>query len=464
MIRKWTMILLSLMLAMMMPFTALAHTQHALTVELGDMLAGEPAITDLLDVLALKVTPGEKSGALTLVLDGLDVATVGVGLDTAGLYAYSSELLGDDVVCVNWDDAFELIKNLVSTEMIDENGAGPGIDVVLEQIDEYKAQFLLALENGVQVNTGMIPKEEAMAQVSEMMGNYPEMIAWIEDIYEEMAAQNGEFTAEGRDTADQKYSLTLDDADFLALMDTDYVYNTIENQILSQDGTVDGDTLKAMTEQAINEARSAFEEVDFVITTDVYTLDEGATLVGMDLAMNFPKTESSEEAKIALTYGRHTTEAGVSHKADFVMNAAGEDVAKVKLDSLCAANGVCTGIFGILADGEEAVVQFGGEETAENVRECFASLYLRSDATAILAPAASDRPIITFRVSSTEADCAAVDKLDNASLDTSVDIMKMTSEDMEAFVTNISSRAMQVLFTAMGKLPASTLTLLMEEM
>lgn len=465
MIRKWTMILLSLMLAMMIPLTAFAQREHALTIELGDMLAGEPAIDELLDVLVLKGTRGEKSAAFTVELDGTDVATLGLGVNAAGLYAYSSELLGDDVVCITWDDAFEFIKDLVATEMIDENGAGPGVNAIMEQIDEYKAQFLLALESGVQMNTGVVPKEEAMAQISETMGDYPEMIAWIEGVYDEMAAQNGEFTAEGRDAADQKYSLTIDNADFLALMKTDYVYSTIENQILSQDGTLDGDTLKQMTDQAIAEACASFEEMDVVVKTDVYTLDEGKTLVGIDMVQTFTvEAETDVQAQMALNYGRHTTEAGVSHKADFAMSEAGENFVEMKLDALNGANGVNKGIFGVLADGEEVVVQFGSELKADGSKERFASLYLRSGAAAILEPAASDRPIITFNVSSTDAKSEIVSMLDKASLETSLNIMRMTSEEMEAFVTDVSSRAMQTLFTAMGKLPASTLSLLMEDM
>ena len=42
--------------------------------------------------------------------------------------------------------------------------------------------------------------------------------------------------------------------------------------------------------------------------------------------------------------------------------------------------------------------------------------------------------------------------------------MKMTSEEMEAFVNSVSTNAMQVLFTAMSKLPTSTLELFMGEM
>jgi len=230
-----------------------------------------------------------------------------------------------------------------------------------------------------------------------------------------------------------------------------------------------------------------------VWTFDVYTLDEGETMVGFDMVLNFiAEAETDVQAQVALHlgrhtteagvsqkvdftgevgesflglyYGRHTTEAGVSHKADFAMSEAGENFLEMKLDVLNGANGVNKGIFGILADGEEVVVQFGSELKADGSKERFASLYLRSGAAAILEPAASDRPIITFNVSSTDAKSEIVSMLDKASLETSLNIMRMTSEEMEAFATNVKNLSMQTLFTAMGKLPASTLTVLMGEM
>ena len=465
MIRKWTMTLLSLLLALMLPFAAFAQTQHALTVELGDMLATEPVVNDLLDVLTIKVTPGEKSGALTLTLDDTDIVTLGAGLDVSGLYVYSGEVLGEDVLCVNWDDAFTFLKGMIAAEMAAEETAGLG--EMLEMLDQFKAQFLLALENGVQVNTNVtMSKEEAMAQVSAMLGDdYPEMMAWIGSVYEKLTVQDGQFTAENRDAADQKYTLSLTNDDFLALMQTDYSRATLEKQILAQDATLEGDALKQMTEEQLKEVCAAFEVMDIVVVNDVYTLDEGKTVVGMALNMDMvSKEEAADAVKMTVDYNRCTTEAGISYKANMLMDAAGEKMAEMKLDSLCGADGTCKGIAGMLVDGEEIVLQFGSEKQADHTAERFASLYLRSDATAILEPGAADRPIITFHVNSSDVDCAAVTKLDAASLENSVDVMKMTSEEMEALVTDVSSRGMQVMFTAMSKLPTSVLNLIMGEM
>lgn len=465
MIRKWMSVLLALMLAVMMPVCAMAEAlQHTLTIVPGDFIAAEPAIADLLDVLALTVTPGEKSGALTVTLGDTDIVTAALGADTTALYAYSSELLGETVVHVTWDDAFELIKGLVAMQMYNENVDTAGIESIMSQIDLYKQQLIAAIGGEIQVNTGMVSKEEAMAQLGEVLGDYPEMMAWAEELYGKLTTEEGAFTSELRDTADQKYSLTMTEEDILKLMDTDYVEYTIQSQMLQTNPDLDGDTLAKETEEALQEAREELEKLDMEITADVYTLDAGATLVGLDLVMNIlAADETEEDGKVTMNYSRYTGDNGVSYKGDMWMGVEEMSIAEMKLDVFCGNDGVTDGLFGILADGEEFVVDFGAKETDANVCQSFASLYMRSDATAILEPAASDRPLITFNVLSQPADPAVLAVIDAADVSTSVDVLKLSEEEMQAFGNNVSSRAMQVLFTAMSKLPTSTLSLFMGE-
>ena len=68
MFRKWLTILVALMM-MAMPFGAMADTQHTLSIVPGDVMASEQAVVDLLNVLDLRLTTGEKSGALTVLLN-----------------------------------------------------------------------------------------------------------------------------------------------------------------------------------------------------------------------------------------------------------------------------------------------------------------------------------------------------------------------------------------------------------
>ena len=109
--RKWISLVLVLMLAVMMPLQALAGRQHVLTIIPGDELASEPLVADVLGAAALKLTTGEKSGALTLMLNGKDMATIAVGADKDGLYV-ESDLLSEKVLYVGWDEGFAFVTEM----------------------------------------------------------------------------------------------------------------------------------------------------------------------------------------------------------------------------------------------------------------------------------------------------------------------------------------------------------------
>ena len=464
MIRKWMTALLSLLLALMLPLCAMAGVQHTLTIIPGDELASEPAAADLLDVLSLTVTPGQKSGALTLSLDGTEIATVAIGADATGLYAHSN-LLSDDVLYVTWDDAFALLKDMLRTELIDESVNNAGIESMLSQVDDAKEQLVAALGSGVAVNSGMKTQEEIIAEAEAMFKDDPEMVAYITDVYEKMTVEDGAFTAENRDAADQKYSLTMTEQDVLRVLDTKYMYQAIWNTIEQGDPDLGGDNLAEMTEAQLAEMRELMENSDMDLKMDVYTLDAGETLVGMemDMTMTVKEENDSETAKMLLTYNRLTDEQGVNHLADMDLLVDDEKAMQLLFDFTRGNNAVSEGRLAFLVDGEEMTIAYRAENTMPDVREREAALYLRSEAASIIPPAASSRPLITFKVVSSPADPDVLSKIENADASSSVNVLKLSDEEMQALVGDVTSRAMQAVYMALAKLPTSVLNLLMGE-
>ena len=110
--RKWMALLLSLLLVMMLPLSALADRQHTLTVVPGELIGSQQAVVDLLNVLDLRLTEGDRSGALTIMLNDQDIATLGLTVDTTGLYV-SSNIIGADVLYVTWEDGFAFLTDQV---------------------------------------------------------------------------------------------------------------------------------------------------------------------------------------------------------------------------------------------------------------------------------------------------------------------------------------------------------------
>ena len=464
MIRKWLTVLLSLLLAMALPLAALADTQHTLTIIPGDDMAAIPAVADLFDVLSLTVTPGEKAGALTLTVDDTDIATLAMSADTTGLYVQSA-LLSDDVLYVTWDDAFAFLTQVMISAMEAE---GEKVDAATREaletaMEQYKATILTSLSNpDAAASFSPATREEEMEMLTKMFGDDPKMMEYIEGIYDKMVIEDGSFTDDERDPADQKYSVTLDKEDLLKVCDSNYMRDLMTSAISSEDSSLSEAEVAKKVDEALEEVRKMYSEGEFQMDMTVYTADAGETLTGMEMGMNMQMVSGDESAVMTmnLNYDRLTSETGVSHKGDMNIIVDEDDAAQLLLDLNKGVDGNTTGLAGMMVDDEALTVTLNAKPIGNDGRERTAALYLREDATAIIAPAASERPVITFKITSGPAAGDKLSAIEKATPDNSVNVMKLSAEEMEALVADISGRCMQALYTAMGKLPASVLNTL----
>lgn len=466
MIRKWTTVILSLMLAVMLPLCALADTQHTLKIIPGDELSSEPAIADLLNVLAFTVTAGNNAGALTLALDNQNIATIGFTADATGLYAHS-DLLSDEVLYVTWDDGFAFLTDLLMMALEQEGAAAADLEAVETSMTELKTSVVTAMANPAAASasvTTMTQKEE-WEMVVELFGDDPQMVEYLQSMRDKMVVENGSFTDANRDTADQKYSMTLDSEDLLKVCDTSYMRTLLTEAMAMEEG-VTAEEISANVDAVLEEVREIYRNSNFLTEITMYTLDEGLTLVGMDLTMHMDATAEGETSsmEMALNYNRLTGSDGVNYKGEMTMGAEGEKLMDILFTLERGNNDVSKGMLGFLAEGEEIVITYHAENTAPDTREREAALYHRSGASAILEPAGANRPLIGFELITAPADDAMLSKLESADSTNSVNVMKLSAEEMQALASEVTGRAMQALYTALGKLPTSTLGLFMGEM
>ena len=198
MFRKWLTILVALMM-MAMPFGAMADTQHTLSIVPGDALKAEQAVADLLDVLDLRLTTGEKSGALTVLLNDQEIVSLGLTADASGLFA-DSQVLGEDVLYITWDDAFALLSTLMQVGLAESGVNDPEMIQAMETaMDEMKNSLIAAFEMEVvanpQVSVTLTP-EESIAAMTEALPDDPEMAAFAEALYNDMVMEEGTFADE----------------------------------------------------------------------------------------------------------------------------------------------------------------------------------------------------------------------------------------------------------------------------
>ncbi len=468
MFRKWMSVILSLLLAAALPLTALADTQHTLSVVPGDMLASEEAVADLLDALALRITEGEKSGALSVMLNDQVIVTAGLTADATGLYA-ASGLLGEDVLYVTWDDGFAMLNDLLAGSMA-QAGADEDVQKGLEAtLAEVKNAIVSAIAAGnLPAAQSAVPvaMEESLKLVQEMFPDDPAMVDYIKGLYDEMTIEDGSFADEDRDTADQKYRMVMDESDLVAICDTNYMKSIITEAMAVEMADASEAEIAEAAEKMLDEVRKIYEESGLEMIMEMYTLDAGQTLVGMEMIMNMSvdATESGEEGntgmQMAAEYDRLTDENGVSHQASAAM-AADLSMVEVSFDLYRANSGKSAGMLGMLADGEEVVVLYEAEQKAADTRERSFDLYFRSNATSILTPAASARPVIGIKLVTEPAPAETLAALENANAENSVDVLKLSEAEWKALGEQISLNATQILYTALSQLPTSALSLLM---
>lgn len=460
MFRKWMTVFLCLMMSVMLPVAAVADTQHTLSVVPGDMLAAQTAVADLLNVLAFRVTEGENSGALSVLLNDQQLVSMGLKADETGLYA-DSELLGDDMFYVTWDDCFAFVNERLVASLA-ESGMDESVLQELESVlAEAKNAIVVAAAAGQETVTQSAALEENLKLVQEMFADDPAMVDYIKGLYEGMTIETGSFADENRDTADQKYRMVMDEADLTAVCETQYVKNALRETLAMEMVDASETEIDSAVESTLAEVRKLYEESGFEMVMEMYTLDAGLTLVGLDVIVNM-NAEAAEQGAVQMAgqYDRLTKETGISHKADGAITAAGE-VVKFAFDLQQGSNGMSKGMFGLLADGEEVVLLYNAEEKAEDRFERSFDLYIRSGATSILEPAASARPVIGVKLLTEPAPEDTLAALEKASAETSVDVFKLSETQLNELINQISMNATQILYAALANVPTSTLNLVL---
>lgn len=459
MIRKWMTTLLAMLLAMMLPLCALADTQHILTILPGDALATEQAVADLCKVLSFSLTTGKESGALTIGLDGKDLLTAAAKADVSGLYV-NSNILSDDVLYVTWEDGFAVLSQALTAQLPEEEA-----QAFQQAMAEAQEQVTTALQSGMPASIpAVVTPAEGLEQIKQMYPDDPGLIKMYENMFSRMVEEKGEFAAENRDTATGKYSMTMTAEDLVAVCDTKLMRSSIEQMLKAENPEMSADELAKAVDAVLDEVREIYRNTDLNAVMTAYTVDEGLTLVGMEMTM--PMTMRVEEEAFSmdanLQYNRLTDANGVSYKADMniiLPESEGGNVA-VQFDLYRGADHVSKGSLALLAGGAEFTITYNAANNGD-VRTRLAEVYMRTGAAAIIPPAASDRPLIGFQVITEPADPAVLAKIEAADSTNAVNVMKLSAEEMSALGSDVEARAMQLVFNAMGSLPASVLTMLM---
>ena len=181
----------------------------------------------------------------------------------------------------------------------------------------------------------------------------------------------------------------------------------------------------------------------------------------MDSAMTVTDDDGEaerESVQMTAAYNRLTKDGVVNHSATMMLGEDGETEADLAF-VLTEEDGSYTldGAMNEVDDGKEKpILTVEGDQT-----ERLVSLYARENAVAITELAASERPLFSLRVTTSEnADDSVLKAIESATAENAVQPLQMSDDELTEYLTSISTNATQVLYTVLSKLPSSVIELL----
>ena len=493
--RSLITVVLSLVLALMLPLTSLAATEVKISVTPGEMLLAEipdemrTAMVDLFKVVSLKFLSGEKSGMLTLALNDKSALDIAFRGDEEGIFVQSA-ILGDKPLYFNMDDLMDVMVAEMKKQdpNFDEEAFRSSFEGYAGQTFANLGTANNPMYNLENVSTEPVDftfdKEAGLAAVAQMYPDDPGMVAFTTAVMNKTEVTEGEFTSDLRDPADVCMTMTMTSEDFVLILDSKQMEESL-NQVAAQENKT--------LEEVKAEVKDNFMKMDMNLVMNIYLVKKGSEFVGMDMYFT-TKEDVEEDADVIgfdIKLNRLTSDV-VTYT--FTMIGSENDVAEAGGEVLVVddLNGKVTinGSFYELDDNgakEEDVMLLGGEFTTVNeimvgwismVSEGEAltvalaaqptddgmvfdmELFMRENAAAPVAPVASDSPMFGFRIDLSEnVSDEPLTVIDAATIDGSLQLLKMSESELMNYVNSLSANAMRVLTNAIGMLPSSVLML-----
>ena len=483
---KLLAILLALLCALL-PLSAMAATEYSVQLIPGDDMASVPAVKDLCDALTLRLLQGENSGMLTLNLSGEDVFSAAARMTGDGLYL-DSALLGDKPVYASAEDIGQVLTQLASAEegMTQEtlNQIKPMIAHLFSQAGMMSELKGMALADPSVTPPAELKSDELREQLQKLYGDDPAMLDYVLGILDRAEITEGSFTSDAHDPATQSIKITLTKDDVAKLQNSTTIRDT-----LMKSGSL-------TAEEAAEELKKSMDNIqkmDVVLTLYTTETELVSLEMTMDAAIDVTDEDGDtdlESVQMTAAYNRLTKDGTVNHSASMLIGEDGEteadlafvltakdgsytlDGAMNEVDDgkeepmmtvkgvLTVADGKADGWLALLADETQITFTYAASVEGDSTDRVMA-LYVRENAVALTDLAASERPLFSLRLKTTEnADDSALKAIEAATAETALQPLQMSDEDCTAYITSISTNATQVLYAVLSKLPSSVIELM----
>lgn len=502
MFRKILATVLCALLLLAMPLSSLAATDVTVRIVPGaDLAALHEMVPLVLDNLFLRIVAEDESAQLSLESQKGEILSAAIRADENGFYA-ASPLLGNRVMYFSAEDlsayAVQLMKQsgadeatiaqfeqMLGTAVAPAATAAPASGSFMSSVISANAGIAATTTTAVQPTT----QEDYQA----MLNDDPALQQFTKRMEEKMVVTEGTFEDPAFDTATTMTQVTMTGDDVLILLDSQVIQQFYAS--LAQSA---GMTVEELTAQV----KDAFSQLDLKYDVLMYT--NGDELCSMQMVITM---KGDVVMEVATDAGKTTTETTtVDMEMDMTVNAKTEgDVENLDvvvamadntqnnsigfdmtiaeddendtldfqgrltegMDELMLFQGSFTegeddairGWFGLLADGGQMSLTLDGKET-NDVYDAALSLYFRDDATAMVEPTWSDKPLVSLALQVKDVETPALMNTLNAATPTSsVQLLKMDAKQMQTELSAIAGDALSAFLTGMGNLPSELLSL-----
>lgn len=464
--RKFLTTLLCLLLVAMLPITALAAvTERSINITVDtENYADVSALSDLLDVMTVKVISGDQeghSGAMVLNLGGTDVLTIAARVDLTGVFV-QTDALDDNLLYFSWDDLIALLQQTDGLSAADNEMLGT------------IRQFLQNMRDG-NMPIELEQLTQKLYAVVEVLQEDEELFALMAGVIDDAKITEGIFESEKHDTADQKIECMLTPEFYIKSVETKTSRAVLEAALTIMDDTYTDEVLSHMVNEIIRLAQENY--ADDGRNLDMTLLMAQGELVSFSGLATMNSSQNTIE-QINIIYHRLTTAQSVNHSVEVsndemalvfevAQNADGSFVAAchaVEDDSLVTFQ------FDLMENTEDSIkaachVSDGISQVtfqydmirADEVKDHTFSMYFIENTEGIMRSSASQRPIYSLHVVSKTMESTVLDGVNNATIDTATVPLQFPVVEFKEFQENAGISMQRALMRLMSYLPTSTL-------
>lgn len=457
-------------------FAGDTETVTTITVRPGSLLAEYEAVKQICDIAAIRLhSLPDGYGAFVLSLDDVDALQSLFKLEENGVYMKSG-IFGETPLYFSWEDlqAFYMKQMEANPDIQAMNGA-----------------FNMGMMQSMM--DGSVTDEQAL----EMMGVDEELMDFIGDIAAKQIVETGAFALDGSDIANHKTTTILTKEDMARAIDLPIVRKQLLEQLQMSSPDLTEEEIDHEIDATLEGIKQAIAEGNLTITSALYTADEAFDAFELVISGTDGSSGSIGQIGMSITVTKTTIETAKFYQLSVKLFEANQEFLNqsgslyvsdeyifgkytvysmpneivfeaafncdTSLPAHSAAELLLT-VYDSYNGGAESVLIMFDQSKDENVTDTAIDVFIGGIVDEIKASLTTTDLISLKFHTVTQPDSGYFSALQNATPDTSAQLLQMTEEDLEEYMLGMEQGLMMTILTVIDNLPPEISDTLMQGM